>query len=109
MHIESPYIIVQVSAGNRDEAATIARTVVERKLVACAQIVPIHSFYEWKGTIESEDEFLILMKTRRDVYSDLEACILDIHSYDVPEIMALPVVAGLESYTQWIDSVVVPR
>lgn len=108
MYAESPYIIVQVSAGNRDEAATIARKVVEHKLVACAQILPIHSFYEWKGAIQSEDEYLIVMKTRRDVYSDLEACILEVHSYDVPEIMALPVVAGLEAYVQWIDSVVAP-
>lgn len=106
MSAEPKYIIVQVSAGSSDEAWAVARTVVERKLVACAQVFPIRSCYEWQGNIEVDDEHLILMKTRHDAYTALEACIREVHSYDVPEIMAIPVVAGSHDYQQWIDDVV---
>lgn len=106
MEAESPYIIVQVSAADTDQAWTIAQAVVAQKLVACAQIFPIRSVYEWEGAIAQDDEHLILMKTRRDRYEQLEALITNLHSYDVPEIMALPVVAGSAPYLRWIDEVV---
>ena len=106
--METPHIIVQVSAGSVEEARKIAHAVIERKLVACAQFFPIHSVYTWEGNVESDDEQLILMKTRRDVYSELEACIQDVHCYDVPEILAVPVVAGSQAYLSWIDEMVAP-
>ncbi len=106
MSTETPYIIVQVSAGSQEEATTIASAAVERQLAACAQCFPIRSIYTWEGKVEVDDEHLLLLKTRRDAYSALEACIKEHHSYDVPEIMAVPVVAGIDSYLAWIDEVV---
>lgn len=106
MNSETPYIVVQVSAESSEQAQSIAHRAVEQKLAACAQIFPIRSCYEWEGAIAEDDEYLILLKTHRDVYQQLEACIGEVHSYDVPEIMALPVVAGSESYLKWIDEVV---
>jgi periplasmic divalent cation tolerance protein len=106
METENPYIIVQVSASDTEQAWTIAQAVVTQKLVACAQVFPIRSVYEWEGGVTQDDEYLILMKTRRDIYERLEALVVELHSYDVPEIMALPVVAGSAPYLKWIDEVV---
>lgn len=107
MNTDSLYLVVQVSAGSTEEAWTIARTTIERKLVACAQIFPIRSCYEWEGTVVEDNEQLVLMKTHSRAYPALEACIKEIHSYDVPEILALPVAAGEDSYLQWVDDTVV--
>jgi periplasmic divalent cation tolerance protein len=101
-----PHIVVQVTAGSNEEAWTIARTVVERKLAACAQVVPIRSIYRWRGAVEESDEVILFIKTRRDRYDALEACIKELHSYEVPEILALSVVAGSRDYLEWIDEVI---
>jgi periplasmic divalent cation tolerance protein len=106
MTTETPYIIVQVSVGSLEEATTLASIVVERNLAACAQCFPIRSLYTWQGKVETADEHLLLFKTRCDRYSALEACIKEQHSYDVPEIMAIPIVAGSSAYLAWIDEVV---
>jgi periplasmic divalent cation tolerance protein len=103
---ELPQIFVQVTAADTREAWTIARAVVERKLAACAQVFPIRSCYEWEGQIEESEEVMIFIKTRRDRYEALEACIKELHSYDVPEILALPILAGSHPYLHWIDEVV---
>jgi periplasmic divalent cation tolerance protein len=108
MSTETPYIVVLVAAGSSDEARSIAREAVAQRLAACAQILPIQSVYEWQGTIEEDNEHLVLLKTRREVYTELEARICEIHSYDVPEIIALPVVAGLDAYMQWLSGYVLP-
>lgn len=103
------YMLVQVSVETSQQAQEIASAVVERKLVACAQIMPISSCYEWQGAIARDDEFLLLLKTRADAYTELETCIHELHTYEVPEIVALPIVQGSASYLRWIDDVVGSR
>jgi periplasmic divalent cation tolerance protein len=102
----TPYMVVLVATGSIEEARAIARASVERKLAACAQVLPIHSIYEWEGAVQEDSEQLLLLKTHRDAYPALAACVLEIHSYDVPEMIVLPVVAGHEPYLQWLTGVV---
>lgn len=109
MSTETSAIVVLVAAANAEQARTIARTTVERKLAACAQVLPIQSYYEWEGAIVEDDELLILLKSRREVYAELEACVKELHSYSVPEIIALPIVAGSASYLHWLDSIIAAR
>ena len=98
---------VQVSTTTeaKSSAQTIARALIEQRLAACVQIVgPITSTYRWQGEIETAEEWLCLIKTRSDLYEQLEAAIREVHPYDVPEILAVPVVAGSEDYLAWLDS-----
>jgi periplasmic divalent cation tolerance protein len=106
MNSETPYLVVQVSAGSSEEAWAIAQTSIARKLAACAQIFPIRSCYEWEGSVVQDDEYLVLLKTRTDAYDRLADCIQELHSYEVPEVIALPLTRGSESYLRWIDEVV---
>ncbi len=103
---EMPYIVVLVAAGSPEEARSIARASVERKQAACAQIMPIQSVYEWEGAIEEDSEHLVLLKSHRDSYAALEQTVLELHSYDVPEILVLPVSEGHAPYLQWLTGVV---
>jgi periplasmic divalent cation tolerance protein len=95
--------VVLVTAGNGDEALTIARTLVEEKLAACVQIVPrIRSIYRWKGEICDEEEHLLIMKTRSQLFAVLQDRIRELHSYEVPEIVSFPIPAGLPEYLNWV-------
>jgi periplasmic divalent cation tolerance protein len=96
--------VVLVTCGTRAEARKIARLVVEARLAACANLVgaPVESLYRWKGKVESAKEFLLLIKTTRARFPALREAILRAHSYDVPEIIALPVAAGSKRYLEWI-------
>jgi len=77
---------------------------VEKRLAACAQVMgPLESTYWWEEKIEVAKEWLCTMKTRNDLYGELEAAIKEIHPYDVPEILAVPVVSGNKSYLEWVD------
>jgi periplasmic divalent cation tolerance protein len=97
-------IQVVTTVEKREDADRIASAVVRKRLAACAQIVgPIRSTYWWKGKVEEAGEWLCVMKTRQDLFSALEKEIKSIHPYEVPEIIALPIVAGSKSYLQWID------
>jgi periplasmic divalent cation tolerance protein len=96
-------LVVYITAPNEDEAAKIARTLVEEKLAACVNIVPgIRSIYSWQGKIEDEQEVLMIVKTRYKHFKALKAKVLDMHSYTVPEIIALPIVDGSEEYLDWL-------
>jgi periplasmic divalent cation tolerance protein len=100
--------VVLVTCGTRAEARKIARLVVEARLAACANLVgaPVESMYRWKGKVESAKEFLVVIKTTRARFAALREAVLKAHSYDVPEIIALPIAAGSEKYLAWIaDSV----
>jgi periplasmic divalent cation tolerance protein len=90
----------------KEDAEVISRTLVERKLAACVQVIgPITSTYWWKGAIESAEEWLCIIKSKRDLYPQLEEAIRKTHSYEVPEITAFPVVAGSKTYLKWIETV----
>ena len=101
-------LVVLVTCGSAKEARRIAKAVVDQKLAACANILaaPVHSIYRWQGSVESAREFLLVMKTSRRRFALLRKKIEQLHSYDVPEIIALPIIAGARSYLAWIaDSV----
>ncbi|HEU5106505.1 MAG TPA: divalent-cation tolerance protein CutA [Solirubrobacterales bacterium] len=95
---------VLTTAGSEEEAGRIAVLLVERRLAACVQVVgPITSHYRWQGAIEVEREWQCLVKTTRGAYEQVEAAIREVHSYDEPEIIATPIVAGSAGYLAWIE------
>ena len=98
------YIQVSTTVGTKEDADKIAKTLVERRAAACVQVIgPIRSTYRWKGRLEEATEWLCVMKTREDLYADLEASLKALHPYEVPEIVAVPVTRGNEGYLRWID------
>ncbi len=99
-----PYIVCLVTINDRDRAAQIAHTLVEKKLVACVNIVPeIRSIYSWQGEICDDSEILLIMKTKSNLFAELESAINALHPYEVPEIIALDIQKGLPGYLRWID------
>lgn len=102
--VSSNYGVVLVSAGCRAEAEAIATTLVKSKLAACVNLVPIQSIYTWQGELHQEQEWQLLIKTDLSQFPTLEAKIRELHSYEVPEIIALPIVAGSKSYLDWIST-----
>ena len=104
--METPCLVVLITASDEEEAAKIAQILVEEKLVACVNIVPgLRSIYTWQGEIEDEAEALMLCKTRNDLFDSLQKRVKELHSYTVPEIIGLPVVAGSDDYVGWIREV----
>ncbi len=96
-------LAVLVTVGSEEEALKIARAVVEEKLAACASIVPgIRSIYRWKGKICDEQELLLIMKTRTSLFPTLRDRVRELHSYELPEIVGLPVAQGLSQYLDWV-------
>ena len=99
---ESVQVLTTVE--KREEAETIAHSLVEKRLAACVQVVgPIISTYRWKGEIETAEEWQCLVKTRRELYPQVERAIRRLHSYEVPEIIATPIVAASADYLEWLD------
>lgn len=97
-------IVVLSACDSEEQAARLARHLVESRLAGCVNIVPgARSFYRWKGAIEDTAEWLLVIKSRRDLFPALRAEIAKIHSYEVPELLALPVVEGSENYLAWLD------
>ena len=96
-------LIVLCACGAESEALAIGRTLVEERLAACVNILPgVHSIYRWKGIIENAPEYMLLMKTSQARFTALRDRISQLHSYEVPEIIAIPVVDGAEKYLAWI-------
>lgn len=92
-----------ITAPHEDDAAMIAKVLVESRLAACVNIVKnIRSIYSWQGRIEDDSEVLMLAKTRRELFSMLSDKVRELHGYDVPEIIALPIIDGSEDYLKWI-------
>ncbi len=98
------YGIVLVTAGSRQEADTIAEALIQAKLAACVTLLPVFSIYTWQGTIHRDEEWQLLIKSERSRFDELEVKIRELHSYDVPEIIALPIVAGSQPYLRWISN-----
>ncbi|GLI36402.1 divalent-cation tolerance protein CutA [Desulforhabdus amnigena] len=98
------FSVIFVTVGNENEASKIAQVLVEERWVACVNIVPrIRSVYRWKGEVCSDEEFLLVMKTRSSLFTALQNRILELHSYEVPEIIAVPLTQGLPDYLHWVE------
>ena len=98
-------IVVLMTAANADEATRIAEMLVERKLAACVQILPpMTSIYVWKSEVQRDNETLLIAKSIRAKFDELEAAVRAIHSYETPEIIALPILAGSPDYLSWLSS-----
>ena len=99
------YTLIMVTASSREEAEKIATTLLERKLIACANILgPVSSRFWWQGKIDSAEEYMIFMKTKRELFDQVADNVKQLHSYEVPEIIALPIVEGAKPYLEWINS-----
>ena len=97
--------IVLTTCGNQDDAERIARALLDRRLAACVNILPgIRSLYRWKGKIEEDGELLLLIKTAAGAVDALKAAVADLHPYDVPELVVLPLEDGAASYLDWIGA-----
>ncbi|MEM3659654.1 MAG: divalent-cation tolerance protein CutA [Thermoproteota archaeon] len=100
----SRYIQVLTTTGGREEAVKIARILLDRRLAGCVQVLgPVSSLYWWKGKIEEAEEWLCVIKSREDLYEELEKTIRENHSYEVPEIITMPIVSGSRSYLEWMS------
>jgi periplasmic divalent cation tolerance protein len=98
-------IVVLMTAANGEEAARLADLLVGAHLAACVQILPeMESVYRWEGKIERQAEILLLVKTMRSKFEELEREVRALHSYETPEIIALPIVAGSPSYLAWLNA-----
>jgi len=92
------------TAGSESEANAIAQALVERKLAACVNVVgPIRSVYRWKGEVENATEFLLIIKTTAQLFEAVHQAIRELHSYELPECIQLPLEAGSSAYLDWID------
>jgi periplasmic divalent cation tolerance protein len=101
---------VLVTASDADEAARLARTLVDERLAACVNIVPgLRSLYRWRGRVEDAPEVLLLVKSVRPRLEALVARVRALHSYSVPEVVAIPIVGGAEPYLQWLATETAPE
>lgn len=101
--------LVLSTAGSRDEAEKIARTLVERRLAACVNLIPnLTSVYSWQGAIETAHEVLMLIKTSAERLPELETALREMHSYDVPEFVVIALESGNQAYLDWLAAAVAP-
>jgi len=99
------YMVIFITTSSIDEAKKLGRTLVEEKLVACSNILsPVHSIYQWKGEMCEGEEALLVLKTKRELFRQIESRVRELHSYDVPEIIAMPIIEGSEDYLSWVES-----
>ena len=104
--MNSEYIIVLVTTANKVEAEKIAQTLLKERLIACANILnPVTSFFFWSGKIDKAEECLMVMKSRRDLFAELAECLKGLHSYELPEVLAIPIVEGSAAYLAWMGEV----
>jgi periplasmic divalent cation tolerance protein len=96
-------LLILTTTSSESEAKKIAQMLVERRLAACVNVIPrMHSVYRWKDKVESAEEFLLLIKTRKESESAVQAAIRELHSYDVPECISIPIDGGSAEYLKWI-------
>ena len=101
---QASYIIVFVTCSSTEEAENIAVTLVKKRVAACGNIVPgIRSVFWWKNSLEHEQEVLLMLKSRADLFPKIEDVVNAFHSYEVPEIIAIPIAAGSDAYLTWLE------
>ena len=99
---DKKYGIVFVTASSQTEAETIAEALVQSHLAACVSITPIRSIYTWKGEVHRNQEWQLIIKTELTQFDQITAKVHQLHSYEVPEVVAIPIAQGSESYLRWI-------
>jgi len=100
----SEAIVVLVTCGSEEEAEKIANSLIEERLAACVNMIsPVRSIYRWEGKIWDEREWMLIIKTQKKRFEDLEKKVKSLHSYSVPEVIALPVVEGFAPYLKWLE------
>jgi len=98
------YCLAYTLTDSQEEAKKIAHVLVKNKLAACCNIIQnVTSVYEWKDEINEDPEFLVLCKTKKELFNEVKECILKNHSYELPAILMLPVETGLQGFLDWID------
>ena len=103
--MEARYILIYITVPTREVGEDIARMLVSGKMAACVNIVPgLTSIYNWRGNVEMDSELLLIIKTRNALFEELSTAVKQIHPYDVPEIIGIPIIAGSNAYLDWIDS-----
>ncbi len=99
------YTVIFITTSSLDEAEKIGRALVEEKLVACANIIsPIRSIYRWQGKICDDKEALIILKTKKKLFKQIENRVKALHSYEVPEVISMPIIEGSNKYLSWLES-----
>lgn len=100
------FIVVLITAATEEEAKSLGKKLVQQRLVACVNIIPkLRSIFQWEGKVAEEDECLMILKTQRFLFQRLEETVRADHSYDIPEIIALPITAGSQPYMSWVHDV----
>ncbi len=104
------YIIILVTAKDKRKRKRFRRCLLKERLIACANIVsPVTSFFHWVGKIEKAEECLVVMKSRRDLFAEVAEHVKRLHSYEVPEVLAVPIVEGSKAYLDWMGVVLKPK
>jgi len=104
------YVIIFVTTRDKEEAKAISQILLQKRLIACANIIsPVTSFFHWAGKIDNGEECLMVMKSRSDLVSEVADHVKQLHSYEVPEILAVPIVVGSEAYLEWMGVVLKPK
>ncbi len=102
-------VVILVTVSNLRESKKIAKHLVESKLAACVNVsAPLRSVYRWKGKLAEERELLLIIKSTRELFSEIQAAVRKLHSYTTPEIICLPIVDGSEDYLKWVGDAVKP-
>ena len=105
---QASFGVVLITAASRDQAVAIAQALVSQHLAACVNLFPIHSVYTWDGAVQQDDEWQLVVKTNLERWPELVQTVQDIHSYDVPELIALPIIEGSPAYLSWMGSMTTP-
>ena len=99
------YIQIFTTIEKKEDAEKIAKSLIEKRLASCIQIVgPISSIYWWKNKIETSQEWLCIIKSKKNLYEEIEKSIKEVHPYEIPEIIAMPIISGSKDYLKWLDN-----
>lgn len=103
--MEYEHCVVYITCPDHDAGELLAGALVERKLVACVNVIDgVTSLFHWEGRVDRDPEVLLVIKTRTELLDVIEQCVNEVHPYDVPEVIALPIIGGSRKYLDWIDS-----
>ena len=103
MQNQAEFLLVQTSCPDNETAIELARRIMGKKVAACVNVLPeVTSIYEWKGEVKQDSEVLLLIKTAKSRYLDLQAVICESHPYELPEVIAVPITEGLPGFLTWI-------